>query len=250
LSEHYPEDYESYLLPDQRSSTFEQWHVRRALTMQLEYIENQHAGTGRLLDVGCATGNFLHVAQERGWEVLGIEIVEKAARMAREHYGLQVISTDLESGGILHASQDAITLWDVLEHLPSPRRTLGHIHELLRADGMLFFSIPNLNSFDRNLFGTEWIGWDAPRHFNLFDGKTIQRLLSETGFELVDRRCLLGGKGTFFLSMDRIIKKRPSWAGLKRMYTLLGWLLWPYRQFSYLLRRGPIIYYAVHKVSK
>ncbi|NIT60272.1 MAG: methyltransferase, partial [Aliifodinibius sp.] len=55
---------------------------------------------------------------------------------------------------------------DVLEHLPSPKNTLIRCSKLLKADGILVFSIPNLISFDRYLFGDNWIGWDAPRHFN------------------------------------------------------------------------------------
>jgi 2-polyprenyl-3-methyl-5-hydroxy-6-metoxy-1,4-benzoquinol methylase len=247
LGKHYPEDYEAYRLPEEYGSSVENWHAERALTMQLNYVEHYLPKRGSLLDVGCATGNFLNVAREHGWQVLGLEVVEKAAQIAREHYRLKVISTDLERADLLDGSLDAVTLWDVLEHVPSPKRALCRIHKLLKPGGNLYFSIPNLDSFDRTLFGAEWIGWDVPRHFTLFTQETIQRLLKETGFNLVDRRCLLGGKGTFFLSLERVFIKYPDASWVRRTYPLLGILLWPYRQFAYLLKRGPILFYTARK---
>jgi SAM-dependent methyltransferase len=250
LAQYYPDEYEAYLLPEEKRSSTEQWHARKALTMQLNYVERYSHRRGRLLDIGCATGNYMHLARQRGWDVLGIEIIEKAARVARDTYHLPVISSTVETVELPPGSLDVVTLWDVVEHLPSPRVAFQRLHEFLKPGGMVFFSIPNLNSFDRYLFGQEWIGWDAPRHFHLFDIRTITRMLSDNGFKVMNRRCLLGGKGTFFLSMDRILRKNPRWRWLQKFYPLLGWLLWPYRQFAYLLLRGPIIYYAVQKVDK
>lgn len=249
LDKYYPDNYDAYLLPEQRRSMIEQWHSRRALRLKLDYIERFLPEQGQLLDIGCATGSFLNEARERGWKVKGLEVVDKIVLFAREYYHLEIITTSIEGVSLPAESIDAAVMWDVLEHLPSPRRALERIYNLLSARGMLFFSIPNLNSFDRYLFGRKWIGWDVPRHFNLFDSETIQILLKETGFQLVDQRCLLGGKGTFNLSLDRLLENKAELGWLRRIYPLLGGLLWPYRQLAYLFRRGPIMYYAVRKAD-
>jgi 2-polyprenyl-3-methyl-5-hydroxy-6-metoxy-1,4-benzoquinol methylase len=249
VEEFYPEDYEAYQIRGNNILAIANWNVKQALYMQLKYVRLYHPEQGRLLDVGCATGNFLLLAREHGWQVFGIEIIERAAQIAREQLGSEHISPDLEVLSLPTGSLDAITLWDVLEHLPSPKFAMRKFHDLLRKGGMVYFSIPNLDSFDRKLFKSEWIGWDAPRHFNLYDKANIPRLLAETGFELVDRRCVLGGKGAFFLSLDRIIHKKPTLEWLRRIYPIIGILLWPYRQYAYLRLQGPIIYYAVRKVD-
>jgi SAM-dependent methyltransferase len=202
------------------------------------------------LDVGCATGSFLLLAKELGWQVFGVEIIEKAAKIAREQLGSDRISQDLETTNLPPGSLDVITLWDVLEHIPSPKLAMLKFRHLLRPGGLVYFSIPNLDSFDRKLFKSEWIGWDAPRHFTFYDKTTILRLLAETGFELVDRRCVLGGKGAFSLSLDRIILKKPSLKWLHSIYPIINLLLWPYRQYAYLRLQGPIMYYAVRKVDE
>jgi 2-polyprenyl-3-methyl-5-hydroxy-6-metoxy-1,4-benzoquinol methylase len=247
MQRYYPDEYEAYHLPIQQSSKFENWHIEHTLEKQLGYVEYFHSNRGRLLDVGCATGNFLNLAVRRGWQVLGLEIIEKAAIIARQQYNLEVITQNLESVELPDGSFDVVTLWDVLEHLSSPRDVLTRIHKLLRPMGMIFFSIPNLNSYDQYLFGRSWIGWDSPRHFTLFTNQTIKQLLDATEFEIVDRRCLIGGKGAFLLSTDQIIDKKPYLYWLKGIYPLISLLFWPYRKLAYATQKGPIIYYALRK---
>ena len=249
LEQYYPDDYEAYYLIDDKTGS-RNWHLLRALNLQLNFVESQILHRGSLLDVGCATGNFLYIAQEQGWRVQGIEPIDKAAQLARDYYGLEVFTSSLTTADIPPSSFDVITMWDVLEHLPSPKLALRRSWELLKPGGIVVFSIPNLTSYDRFLFGKNWIGWDVPRHFNLFTQQTIRRLLAATGFEQNDSRCILGGKGTFFLSLDNFLEQKKLWTGLRKFYPLLSALLWPYRQFSYIVNRGPIITYAIRKSSR
>ena len=164
----YPEDYEAYQHSRNYDSATANWHVKQALHKQLSYVDQYRPERGKLLDVGCATGNFLVRARDFGWQVFGIEIIEKAAQIAREQLGESLISPDLETTNLLPGSLDVVTLWDVLEHMPNPKLIMQKIRDLLRPGGLVFFSIPNLDSLDRRLFKTEWIGWDAPRHFTLY----------------------------------------------------------------------------------
>jgi SAM-dependent methyltransferase len=249
LERYYPDDYEAYVLPEQRGSKLDEWHIWRVFQMQLDYVERL-PDRGQLLEIGCGTGTFLKKARERGWYVEGLDVVDKAIKIARDHYQLKIYTTNLECLELSEESMDAVVMWDVLEHLPSPKRALERVYRLLNSKGMLFFSIPNIQSFDRYLFGKNWIGWDVPRHFFLYDSETIHVLLKKTGFKLVNQRCLLGGKGTFNLSLGRLLENKPGVSWLKRSYPMLGAVLWPYRQLAYLLRRGPIMYYAVRKADQ
>ncbi len=251
IGNYYPDDYEAFYSLKNASST-RQWHLLRSLNAQLDFVEAHVSSRGRLLDVGCATGSFLHVAQTRGWKVTGIEINHRAADFAKRQYGMRVFTEPLGSTATFLPDQsfDVITLWDVLEHLPSPRMAMKHIHRLLAPDGIVVFSIPNLHSFDRYIFGSSWIGWDAPRHFTLFTYQTLFVLLKLTGFVALDAKCITGGKGTFFLSVDTVLRRYKYLAWIKKGYPLLGAILWPYRQLAYRLKRGPIITYAAKKSIK
>jgi SAM-dependent methyltransferase len=246
LSKYYPENYEAYCSSEDQNLSRDS---RQALNIQLDFVEKFVPSRGQLLDIGCATGNFMWAARERGWEVRGIEIIEPAAHIAQERYGLIVEIGSLETVEWPEACFNVITLWDVLEHLPDPKVALNRCHNLLVPEGLLIFSIPNLKSFDRYLFRQVWIGWDAPRHFNMFSEITIKRLFELTGFELLEQNCLLGGKGTFLLSLDNLVGGGKMGVIVKRIYPLISALLWPYRQFSYFFKRGPTITFVARKVA-
>lgn len=245
IASYYPEDYECYTQTDGLGSTQESWHHRRAMNMKMGFIEKHAEKPGRLLDIGCGTGDFLVSARERGWQVKGIELVDRAAKIARERRDLDVKTGSIDDLEIPPESYQLVTMWDVLEHLPSPRRALQMIHDLLENNGLLVFSIPNLKSFDRYLFGGSWIGWDVPRHLHLFDAKNIDQLCEISGFRKIEEKTFIGGKGTFHLSL---IQRFPeSGHIIEAIEPFISTLLWPYRQISYLVNRGPISTFVLVK---
>ncbi len=136
---------------------------KRRLRKVLKY----RAGGG-LLDVGAGIGQFL--AHAKPWfEIRGTEISGEAVRMAGERYGIRLRCGPLEEAGFLAGSFDVITLYHVLEHVPSPSRTLQRCRELLADGGLLFIAVPN----DRHSF---------PRHGGMMR-YAVKRLLGAAGVE-------------------------------------------------------------------
>lgn len=153
----------------------------------------RHKQCGRLLDVGCATGDFLaSMRRYPGWEVYGIELSESASKYARQHLGLAVKTGDLENIDYQENYFDVVTLWHVLEHLYDPLVALKRIHFWLKPGGLLIFSTPNIESWDAYLFGPYWIGYELPRHFQIFSRRTLCKLTDKSGFRILDMRCLYG----------------------------------------------------------
>jgi 2-polyprenyl-3-methyl-5-hydroxy-6-metoxy-1,4-benzoquinol methylase len=247
LRNYYPSEYEAFDRRPSRFSAIQAWHQNRHLGKQFRIIEKKNRRPGILLDVGCSRGDFLLRARSRGWQVFGIELVEKAGQIARQR-GLEVAIGALETAPLEKEYFDVVSLWDVLEHLPSPREALQICSRTLKANGLLVFSIPNINSFDRSLFKTHWIGWDPPRHLTLFSKEHISALLRATGFQVLHSGYSLGGKGAFLLSLQQATGagKIPSW--LAQTAACWSLPLWPYRQVAYLLKRGPSITFMARKV--
>lgn len=250
LLSYYPSDYEAYRPPD-KSTAVARWRKQRALGILRRFVARYHQ-PGKLLDIGCATGEFLKEMQAHGWEVQGVEISPQAAIIARETYGLKVFIGPLSAFDAQGEIFDIVTMWDVMEHLPSPYAGLLQIHRMLSREGYLIFSVPNLRSFDAQLFGHWWIGWDAPRHLYLFPEPVLKKLLTQTGFEIKEQVCLLGGPGSFQLSWEFWLDQRFGLAVVRRkpleiLSILLPYLLWPYKQFSYALNRGPIVTIVARK---
>jgi 2-polyprenyl-3-methyl-5-hydroxy-6-metoxy-1,4-benzoquinol methylase len=96
----------------------------------------------RLLDVGCAYGHFLAAGRERGFDVTGLEIDKEVADAARRR-GFCVYDAYLEDLRLPDASYEAITLWDVIEHVSEPCALLKEATRLLKPGGILFVHTGN-----------------------------------------------------------------------------------------------------------
>lgn len=244
LQNYYPQQYEPHHVPLTVSG---KWHQHRMRQIQLDYVEKYHLHRGTLLDIGCATGEFLAAASERGWLVKGIELVEDAAQIARSTYGFSVVTGEVEMVLTENNTFDVITLWDVFEHLTNPRQVLQQCFTALKPEGKLVIAIPNLDSFDRYLFGKDWVGWEVPRHLYFFSKDTLIHILDDTGFNLLGEECLVGGKGVFQISLASKFQGSSFARLINKISPIILATLWPYRQFAYHLNKGPVITYMAQK---
>lgn len=150
----------------------------------LDAVERILPGRGALLDVGAATGFFLKLARERGWRTAGLEVSSYAAREARRS-GHEVLEGTLESAPWKGPVFDAITLFDVIEHVPDPRRTLECAFAILRPGGVIAINTPDTGSAWARAFGRHWHAYCPPEHLSYFNRRNMQALLSLCGFEVV-----------------------------------------------------------------
>ena len=144
------------------------------------------AGGGRLLDVGCANGEFLIRMRDLGWEVEGIDPDPRAVEIAQAA-GLDVRLGVLEEATAPDERYDAITLSHVIEHLHDPPAVLRACLRALRPGGRIWIATPNMDAHGRREFGPSWAGLDPPRHLVLFTRVALERALAEAGFADRDR---------------------------------------------------------------
>jgi 2-polyprenyl-3-methyl-5-hydroxy-6-metoxy-1,4-benzoquinol methylase len=198
---HYPPEYEPYVDITQGRRN---WLLQRAVEYGIEKrcrFITRHRSPGRLLDIGCAAGTFMLGMAARGWATAGVELSDSVAEIARSRHGLDVFSGTLEEAGFADESFDAVSMWDVLEHLHDPAATLAEIHRILRPGGLLLIRVPNLDSWDAALFGEQWAGLDAPRHLYVFTPTTLRRMLAQRNFAVVGESSNIGSYPTFALSV-------------------------------------------------
>ncbi|MEI6437685.1 MAG: class I SAM-dependent methyltransferase [Candidatus Omnitrophota bacterium] len=150
-------------------------------------IEKMLPAKGRVLDVGTAGGSFLAVARRRGWETAGCEPNRWLCSWAGSHYGLAVTPGTIFDMRLADASFDLVTLWDVLEHTPDPRRVLQECRRVLKPGGILVVNYPDIGSWIARMMGRRWV-FLLSVHLYYFDRVTIRRLLKETGFEMTYSR--------------------------------------------------------------
>ncbi|WP_337251779.1 class I SAM-dependent methyltransferase [Maribacter halichondriae] len=84
-----------------------------------------------------------------------------------------------------------ITLWHVLEHLPDLENQILKLIWHLEEGGTLFIAVPNFNSFDAKHYQEFWAAYDVPRHLWHFSRKSMDRLFSKHGFQVVKSKPLV-----------------------------------------------------------
>jgi SAM-dependent methyltransferase len=118
-------------------------HAFNARYGQLLLQAERHAGTiESVLDVGCGIGNFVEYATESGLHAVGIDVSDSAVEFARSK-GLNVHHTDDLDSIVSPKSVDALTMWDVVEHLVEPRQVLRALAPKVRHGGALLFETPD-----------------------------------------------------------------------------------------------------------
>jgi SAM-dependent methyltransferase len=177
MSPYYPQDYAPFEAARPKATG----RVSAWLQARDEQALRRLVGrAGRVLEVGCATGDYLLTLHQRGWEVTGVEFSDHAAAIARQR-GLDVRTGDLLEASLPSESFDSVLLRHVLEHVPSPTATLAEIHRLLAPGGTLSVVVPNYASLERVLCGRYWHGYDLPRHLFTFTPCTLSAAIESVG---------------------------------------------------------------------
>ena len=153
---------------------------------------------GKILDIGCGTGEFLSSMKEAGWNTMGLEPDEGARSQAQKNYDLEVHEQD-HLFQIPKSNFDIVSMWHVLEHVHRLHPYLDQIHQVLQADGKLIIAVPNYQSFDADKYQEHWAAYDVPRHLYHFSPKGMEMLLNSHGFVLEQKKLM--PFDSFYVSM-------------------------------------------------
>ena len=141
----------------------------------------------RILDVGCGDGFHLKLIQKYGkpgWQAEGVDFDERAVAMARKS-GLTVHHGKVQTANLPKETFDLAFTIQTIEHLDNPPEVLSHINSLLKPGGKLVIVTDNTGSVDFKWFKKKyWGGYHFPRHWNLFNKKSLAALAIKTGYNV------------------------------------------------------------------
>jgi 2-polyprenyl-3-methyl-5-hydroxy-6-metoxy-1,4-benzoquinol methylase len=167
---------------------------------------------GNLLDVGSGTGYFAAAMQKAGWQTTGLEPDEGARNVAMQQHSLNLLPAN-ELFNLPGKKFDAITLWHVLEHVYDLKKYITTFKNLLADNGKLFIAVPNYTSYDAMSYGTDWAGYDVPRHLYHFTPQTMQWLMRESGFRIIDIKPMWFDSFYVSLLSSKYKNGSPNWFG-------------------------------------
>lgn len=145
----------------------------------------QYKQSGALLDLGCSSGAFLEFMRDKRWKLYGIEMSPEAAREAEAQSEAKVFVGDVLDAQFPKESFDAITCFDVFEHLYKPRQVMSRVKEWLKPDGIFYVLVPNIDSAEGRVFGSYWHGLEIPRHLFHYTPTSLRRLAESSGLQTI-----------------------------------------------------------------
>lgn len=137
-----------------------------------------------ILDIGCSAGSFLNIAKEMNWKTYGLEFNHTEAKVSRENKH-EVFEMDL--GSFIKTSNlkfNAITLWDVFEHVKNGVELLEQARSVLELNGGVFIQSPTPTALAARMMQEKCNMFDGLEHVNLYTYDNIKKLAAQTGFEI------------------------------------------------------------------
>ena len=198
--------------------------IRRNAQNYLQLLKH-YQPTGKLLDVGCATGIFLTQAQNQGYTVRGIDTSSYAIFKAKKLLPTQVTQATLSTAKFRSGSFDVITLFDVFEHLHTPIRDLRTCYRLLKPGGLLVINTGDTASLIVKLQSHHWHFFIPPQHLYFYSRHNLKTLLKANGFQTI--RTIFKGKHIslrYLWHLMRVINQSQlaDWLYRKFHHTFIG----------------------------
>jgi 2-polyprenyl-3-methyl-5-hydroxy-6-metoxy-1,4-benzoquinol methylase len=206
---------------------------------------------GKVLDIGCATGDRLEVFRRKGLDTYGVEI-SSSAKYARGHFGLNVKQGNLFEANYPDSFFDIITLHNVLEHMHNPQKIIEEVHRILKEDGTVVIQVPNIDCIQFKLFKKRWAAFDVPRDLYYFNYNIISHLLENQGLKIIktDHFTNWWHPPTIVITLFPNLDPQKAWQEEEKrsnpVFKRLFWIFWtlllsPFTFFESLAKKAAII---------
>lgn len=139
---------------------------------------------GKMLEIGCGVGDFLHYAEQQGWECYGAEPSDDAVKILRTKTKIKVVKPE-QIEDFPDASFDLICMWHVLEHVADLKWQIALLKRLLKPNGRIVIALPNYQSYDAQYYKDKWAAYDVPRHLNHFSEEFMRKELNNCGLDYI-----------------------------------------------------------------
>lgn len=228
--ETYDEDYYAGKGTDKKNRLFNEYlekTERKVDSWRGRFLGIQRLiSTGKLMDVGCAFGEFLDVVVENRWEAYGVEPSSFSGKYLKKRFNNNVVISTFKDGLFSARSFDVITMFEVIEHLYNPLEYLLTANRYLKKGGLIVVQTGDVESGQAKREGAKWQYYIPPAHVHYFSKKTLIDALKKAGFKPIFT--IRGGSvKTFkvlrFLGLDRVTSERKFLCKLRELFLFLSY---------------------------
>jgi len=164
---------------------------KTAFKLPLSLIGKYKPG-GFALDIGCGIGNFLLQLQDKGYDCSGVELNRACVKYGREKRGLAIQEGSLEKVDFSDKRFDLITILSTLEHMGHPLWALSTARSLLKGDGIIIISVPNIRYLAfriQHALRVQTKTLDPTAHLFYFSPSTLRMMCEKAGFTVIYHEC-------------------------------------------------------------
>lgn len=172
-----------------------------------------------LLDIGAASGIFVNLAKERGYDAEGIEPSGYLADEAEKKFNIKLFRGTIENFKT-DKKYSVLTLLDIIEHLRDASSFMEKIVPFIDKKGILVIVTPDINSIPARIFGKKWWHYRIA-HLNFFNLRSIEFLLKKSGFEIIKKR-RYAWNFSFYYILSRIFPSLKEKKGLQKILKRLN----------------------------
>lgn len=137
----------------------------------------KHKNGGKILDIGCGPGFFLEIAEAHGFKGWGIDLSPYAIAYARKTFSERIIQGYLTRDMFPENHFDVIVAFDVFEHLYNPDKFLSITSKILKNDGIIMITTPNIKSLLSIFSRGKWVSFKLPEHIYYYSPQTLRRVV-------------------------------------------------------------------------
>ncbi len=150
----------------------------------LKDIKKITKNKGKVLDIGCAVGQFLDTLKKDGWDTYGIELNDQERKIAQKKKH-QIYDQKIEENYLPRKNFDLVSILEVLEHVYNPKQVIKSIYKILKKNGLLVVIVPNADSLAANIMQSRCNMFLGMSHITMFDSKTLKNLIEKFSFKQI-----------------------------------------------------------------
>lgn len=217
--------------------------TRKLSSRSVLNIISHYFPSGRLLDIGCATGDFLTVAKDFGYSVEGLELSKWSSDIVKSK-GIKIHKEILKSlSSRLPGKFDVITMWGVIEHFQEPLSEMVYINKLLKPGGILAVWTGDVDGIMSRILGRRWWYWQG-QHIQYFTNSSLNYLASLSGFENIDTKIY-----PIAATYDQVANSLSRYKFQKYLIPIIK-LIFLIKPVLYLSMPGEMLWFARKKTKK